>query len=292
MRLFSRLFSRGQASEPSSVVVPVTVHGVEGTKSAVTITSEIGPLHKVAGTTTFCRVDAQQVAGPLLRDNDGYLVDIARVERIPADAERPEALDVTVLGYRIGALPSYVTSRVDLQYGQVFVAPVQLCAAETEKGPRLDAWVWLGDGHPRWSYSRYRRPPVTAKERSRESNNDIRQMVREGLSEGGQRRKDLQAGTVNGIHYLETAEPIKQLKREGQLDAALRLCYIGIEGAEGDRRFAPPPPFYTLQAAIIHRKLKQRDEEIAVLQRWLARCPADQREQTEIYQRLHKLTQP
>lgn len=43
------------------------------------------------------------------------------------------------------------------------------------------------------------------------------------------------------------------------------------------------------RSAIIHRKLGQRDEEIAVLKRWLRLCPAGQRDGSQIGQRLAKL---
>lgn len=73
---------------------------------------------------------------------------------------------------------------------------------------------------------------------------------------------------VKGVHYLELVEPIKQLKREGRLDEALQLCYQAIQGAENDRGGREPAPAYTIDAAIIHRKLKQRDEEIAPSNDW------------------------
>ena len=38
-----------------------------------------------------------------------------------------------------------------------------------------------------------------------------------------------------------------------------------------------PAPFYTKQAAIIHRKLGQQKQEIAVLKRWLSKVPKGQR---------------
>jgi len=58
---------------------------------------------------------------------------------------------------------------------------------------------------------------------------------------------------------------------------------------EGDRDGRESAPAYTEHAAIIHRKLGQRDEEIAVLKRWLRLCPAGQRDGSGIGQRLAKL---
>jgi hypothetical protein len=94
---------------------------------------------------------------------------------------------------------------------------------------------------------------------------------------------------VNGVHYLQLIEPIKQLKREERLDEALTLCYAAIDGAEAGREGREPAPWYTEQAAIIHRKLGQKDQEVAVLERWLRACPADRRENSGIAQRLDKL---
>ena len=93
---------------------------------------------------------------------------------------------------------------------------------------------------------------------------------------------------VDDYHYLELVEPIKDLKRQGKLEEALVVCYKAIEGAEGSREF-PPAPWYTNQAAIIHRKLGQRDQEIAVFERWLRLCPKEYREGSGINERLIKL---
>lgn len=94
---------------------------------------------------------------------------------------------------------------------------------------------------------------------------------------------------VDGVHYLELVEPIKQLKREDRLEEALVLCYKAIEAAEGAAGMREPAPWYTEQAAIVHRKLRQRDEEIAVLKRWLAKCPKFRRGGSRIADRLAKL---
>jgi hypothetical protein len=114
-------------------------------------------------------------------------------------------------------------------------------------------------------------------------------MVADALAGGGARADSFVQGMVNGVHYLQLVEPIKQLKREGRLDDALVLCYAAIEGAEANREGREPAPWYTEQAAIIHRKLGQRDKEIAVLERWFAACPPERRDGSRIGERLSKL---
>ena len=57
------------------------------------------------------------------------------------------------------------------------------------------------------------------------------------------------------------------------------LIYTAI-GQEEDRARADgstPAPWFTEQAAIVHRKLKERPEEVSVLRRFLDHVPAERR---------------
>lgn len=115
-------------------------------------------------------------------------------------------------------------------------------------------------------------------------------MVREALEGDDPRRAEqFERGLVGGVHYLETIEPIKQLKRDGKLEEALELCYAAVEGAESARDGREPAPWYTEQAAIIHRKRGERAEEVAVLRRWLKACPPERRAGSKLQGRLDKL---
>lgn len=118
---------------------------------------------------------------------------------------------------------------------------------------------------------------------------DLYRSIREALQEGGSRAQQFKNGMVDGVHYLELVEPIKELKREGRLAEALVLCYKAIEAAERDRGGREPAPWYTEQAAIVHRKLGQGAEEIAVLKRWLDNTPKSRRAGSRIAERLAKL---
>lgn len=95
-------------------------------------------------------------------------------------------------------------------------------------------------------------------------------MVRRALREGGARAEHVEAGMVRGVHYLELVEPIKAAKRAGRLQEAWEMALAAVQGAENDPHFPVPPPWYTEQAAIIARKLGRRDDEVAVLERYLA----------------------
>ncbi len=111
-------------------------------------------------------------------------------------------------------------------------------------------------------------------------------MVREALQGEGEQAQQFRRGRVDGIHYLELVKPIKQLKREGRLAEALVLCY---EAAKRDSGGWEPAPCYTEQAAVVHRKLGQRAEEIAVLKMWMHSCPKSRGAGSRIAERLAKL---
>lgn len=85
------------------------------------------------------------------------------------------------------------------------------------------------------------------------------------------------AGRVNGKHYTEWPDEIRQMKRDGMVDEALDLLLGCIEAAERGRDGREPAPWYTEQAAVIYRQRKDYIAEIAMIERWQAACPADRR---------------
>lgn len=225
----------------------------------------------LAGTTTTCR-DAVQalmtrhgVSGSGMLGVSGVL----QPERDnPVDAD---AIAVHVEGERIGYLTMGTEDDIDIEAGSIPVQ-VRLFSADTPRGWRVEAWVWLAGGDPRWTYDSANRPPMSSAEKNMAMQAQRREMVASAIAGGGQRAEQFKAGMVDGIHYLELVEPIKQLKRENRLEEALVLAYKAVEAAENSAAFEgwnTPAPFYTEQAAIILRKLGRRDEEIQVLRRWM-----------------------
>lgn len=61
-------------------------------------------------------------------------------------------------------------------------------------------------------------------------------MVREALQGGGERATRFKRGMVDGVHYLELVEPIKQLKREGRLEEALAFATKPLRPPKETRR--------------------------------------------------------
>lgn len=241
----------------------------------------------MAGTTTAgsealaaLYVSCGQPAGGLLEQRGLLVHELDN----PVD---PNAVAIHVHDARVGYMPGYIAARMPRD--RPLECQIQLWAAPTDEGLRVRGWVVAGRGPARWPHTASNPPAVTTEERRNEQAARTSRMVDEALGGGGERAEQFKKGMVGRLHYLETVEPIKQFKREGRLTEALALCQGAIEAAENSREGREPAPWYTEQAAIIHRKLGQRAEEAAVLRRWLDACPLERRSGSSIQQRLDKL---
>jgi hypothetical protein len=213
----------------------------------------------------------------------------ATLRREPDDPVRPAAAAVRIDGYRVGHLTEWVAHVLKLTTTEAHTVPVQLFTAPQDGKVRTVGFAWIGDELPPvWRYSEDHRAPVTSEDKSA----DRRAWVARGLAGGGKRAERFRAGMVDGVHYLELVEPIKQLKREGRLEEALELCYKAMTGAENSAGDLEPPSFYAEQAAIVLRKLGRREEEMQVLRRHLARSAPEFRDGGWFGQRLAKLEAP
>lgn len=281
------IMNAGKARPP---VGPVTQQeqGPELPPTRLAITTSFNPCVEVAGTTTFAKEAVAALADRNSLAGRGYYEGNAQLQREPENPVNPQAVAVLVDGEKVGYLPSYAAAEMALPAGGSEPARYQLHVLRDHK-LLAKAYAWLGSGEPEWPYTEENPPALTSRERIDSTHLRRSEMVRAALEGGGARAAQFRRGMVDGVHYLELIEPIKQLKREGRLEEALVLCYKAIEGAESDAGDREPAPGYTEQAAIIHRKLKQKDEEIAVLNRWLAKCPKSRRGESRIAERLAKL---
>ncbi len=294
MGLFKRLFGGEKTPSSMDVVVPAPELNPHSSRSPrIEVTYSLGgeqDLVKLSGTTTFAR---EAIAALAMRHGSaegGYLEGDGTLQREPDNKADPMAVAVHVEGERIGYLPGYLARTQDLSSAGARAVKVQIFTELVPKGLRAEAWAWLAKGTPEWQWSERNRPPMSSGAKVAAHQESIDSMVKDALAGGGSRAESFKDGMVNGVHYLQLVEPIKQLKRDGRLDDALVLCHAAIRGAEDAREGREPAPWYTEQAAIIYRKLNQRDEEIAVLERWLAACPPERREGSRIKDRLEKLT--
>lgn len=293
MGFLSRLFGKSEATT-TAVATTDQPAGREPArpKVRVEVTYSLGGeqnLVKLTGTTTFAKDAITRLAERRGAGAGGYIETSGTLQREPDNQADPHAVAVHVEGEKIGYLPGYLAKLVDLSTSGARPVQVQIFTEVLPKGLRSEAWAWLADGPAQWQWSETNRPPLSSGAKVAAHQQGIDQMVTDALAGGGARAESFAQGMVNGVHYLQLVEPIKQLKREGRPEEALVLCYAAIEGAEANREGREPAPWYTEQAAIIHRKLGQRDKEIAVLERWLAACPPERRDGSRIAERLSKL---
>jgi len=83
-----------------------------------------------------------------------------------------------------------------------------------------------------------------------------------------------QAASINGKHYIGYAETVKQLKREKKHNEVIDLLKKLIKAVEDEGKVYRSngrdwfiAPWYYEQLAIVYRKEKRYDDEVAILER-------------------------
>lgn len=86
------------------------------------------------------------------------------------------------------------------------------------------------------------------------------------------------AGTVDGDHYTDYVEQVKELKRDNRLPEAIELLIKLVDATESEARAAGEgrgvAPWYYEQLAIIYRKEKRFNDEVSILERYDAQPKA------------------
>jgi hypothetical protein len=87
-----------------------------------------------------------------------------------------------------------------------------------------------------------------------------------------EKRRMESAAKVDGKHYTAHVEHVKQLKRDGKNQEAIHLLLRLVEAVEAEARAADGhwsiAPWYYQQLAIVYRKERQYEEEVAILERY------------------------
>ncbi|HCE1609397.1 TPA: tetratricopeptide repeat protein [Vibrio parahaemolyticus] len=134
----------------------------------------------------------------------------------------------------------------------------------------------------KWFKNIFRRKHKNEAEDFVEEFNDYQQSIRD-------------AGTNNGRHYTDTPELVKQLKREGRFDEAIEILLESVELTEKESKFAGEgwgvAPWYYEQLAIIYRKQKRYDLEVAILERYSSQPKAPGVGPAKLSERLEKAKQ-
>jgi hypothetical protein len=231
---------------------------------------------ELSGTTTNSREHCQRVFAGAGYLNGGLLYRDGALVAEPTNPVDSDAVAVQVEGTRVGYLPAWVAAQVRSVLADGTSVPVQLWGKENDGDVRVRAFAWLGAGEPAWQYDATKPAPVTTAEKKEEQARSAAHLREQRLAAGGETTQTERNALVRGKHYTEWPEGIRELKRAGQHDQALVLLYELIDAAERDARrqgHRAPAPWYTEQAAIIHRKLKEYEREIAVLERYRATHP-------------------
>ncbi len=78
------------------------------------------------------------------------------------------------------------------------------------------------------------------------------------------------SGNYKGRHYTEWVEEVKELKRSGDTAAAEELLHHLVDAVEAESKAQQfrPAPWYYEQLAILARKRKDYDAEVAILERY------------------------
>lgn len=99
-----------------------------------------------------------------------------------------------------------------------------------------------------------------------------------------------QYGLVRGKHYTEFVDDVRALKRHGAMEEALTLLYDLIDAVEEEaaNTGVGVAPWYYEQAAIVSRKLRDADGEIAILERFAAQPHAPGTQPPVLLERLAK----
>lgn len=101
-----------------------------------------------------------------------------------------------------------------------------------------------------------------------------------------------EAGSVEGLHYTDYVERVKELKREERYPEAISLLLNLVDATEAEARAAGQgwgvAPWYYEQLAIIYRKEKRFTDEVAILERYEAQPKAPGAGPSKLADRLAK----
>lgn len=237
----------------------------------------------LAGTTTWAREDVARLVrryGIAAGRHVQTEATLKSAHRNEPEAFRTLPIVALIDGLTVGALWSEHAREMQFGREEVITVPAQLhVLASSADGTsfKTRAFVWLGNTKPEWTYTASNpMPPSQPPMEPRHSPPSVAHL----LTPEASLTRAIARGKVTGYGPQELIEPIRELKRQKRYREALVLIYTAIEQEEEDSVRADgfaPAPWFTEQAAIVHRKLKEQAEEVSVLRRFLDRVPADRR---------------
>ncbi|WP_144824224.1 hypothetical protein [Micrococcus luteus] len=231
--------------------------------------------------------------------DEGQVAEVSAIlRRGTTNDEFPRHLVIEVDGKPVGRVFSDCDDEFKrLNEGESIPVVLRLEVRDNINGhARASGAIWTGGTQPQWSaetlkpWSVYLQESADARAADRAQKHE---QASAALSdETHPVSVTLRTGHLpSGVAPHDLIEPIQQLKREKRWEEALTMLYAAIESEERARAHGGgmPAPWYTEHAAICHRRLKQHEEEVVVLKRYLAHLTPEQRATSKIQARLTKI---
>jgi len=101
----------------------------------------------------------------------------------------------------------------------------------------------------------------------------------------------MKPGHVAGKHFTSYVDTVKKLKRKGEYDLAINLLLKLVEATENESRVKGfgVAPWYYEQLAIIYKKVRDKNNEIKILERFTKQKHAPGVTPAKLCKRLNKL---
>lgn len=145
MGFLDRLFGRGDHASASNAP---TVQ----TRTQIVDFDAQGSV-RISDTTTFKKSVANRVGLKVTGPPEGYALVPGSLQNEYFGEEPSRTTSLFVERIVIGSLPKYLADMLNLRDGARLQVPVQIFTSATPKGPRVDAWAWIGSSTPQWEYS-------------------------------------------------------------------------------------------------------------------------------------------
>ena len=129
------------------------------------------------------------------------------------------------------------------------------------------------------------------RDRRQSENPAVEAAVRDLQDWQARTRMAYEAGKIDGLHYADHVETVQSLKRQDRHDDAVALLLRLVDAVEAQNAIdnAGVPGWYYEQLAIVYRKLKRPEAELAILERFSHQKPAPGPAQDKVLERLAKV---
>lgn len=231
--------------------------------------------------------------------SNGYLVPVrVQLSREPSNKYDPNAIKVEIKGSHVGYIAREVAAKMafsmDAMHIQSFVV-AGLIRGGSFKAPSLGVHIWLDKrlskapllniGKTFLAQYQVSWPPDEREGDGTDTTEEIYADLHFAPRKASER-----PGYYLGKHYTEYVDTVKELKRAGEYQKAEQLLLALIEAVEAESiaQNWGVAPWYYEQLAIIYRKQKALDKEIAIIERFAKQKIGPGATPPKLFERLDK----